>query len=419
MHTQKDIINRLLDKGVKIPCPESVEIGPEVDPARISGENVTIHTGCKLYGEKTLIMPGVTLGEEAPASVRNCQLAKNVKLKGGCFFESCFLEGAAMGSGAQIREACLLEEGAGGAHCVGLKHTILLPFVTLGSLINFCDCLMAGGTDKKNHSEVGSSYIHFNYTPNQDKATASLIGDVPKGVMVNQKPIFLGGQGGLVGPVKIGYGVVVGAGNVVRKDILEPDTLLVGQAPMNMTIPFTRGLYINFVRIISRNTEYIANLIALRSWYRNVRSQFTEHLMDQALWEGALGKLDMAVSERIKRLAEVAERMPRSIEIQRNIARNPAQKSAFSNQQTFYDKWSLMAETFHQRLDWDGDASPKEAFLKILEKAIARHGRNYLGVIKGLSPDEADTGTFWLNGIVDTIKKDITAHLPKIKKYRN
>jgi UDP-N-acetylglucosamine/UDP-N-acetylgalactosamine diphosphorylase len=42
-----------------------------------------------------------------------------------------------MGLGAQVREACILEEQASAAHCVGLKQTILFPFVTLGSLINF------------------------------------------------------------------------------------------------------------------------------------------------------------------------------------------------------------------------------------------------------------------------------------------
>jgi bifunctional UDP-N-acetylglucosamine pyrophosphorylase/glucosamine-1-phosphate N-acetyltransferase len=95
-----------------------------------------------------------------------------------------------------VRAGTIFEEQASIAHTVGLKQTILFPFVTLGSLINFCDCFMAGGTSRENHSEVGSSYIHFNYTPNQDKATASLIGDVPHGVMLNQNPIFLGGQGG-------------------------------------------------------------------------------------------------------------------------------------------------------------------------------------------------------------------------------
>ena len=70
-----------------------------------------------------------------------------------------------MGLGAQVREACILEEEASGAHCVGIKQTILLPFVTLGSLINFCDCLMAGGTSRQNHSEVGTPDIHFESSP--------------------------------------------------------------------------------------------------------------------------------------------------------------------------------------------------------------------------------------------------------------
>lgn len=54
---------------------------------------------------------------------------------------------------------------------------------------------MAGGTSRKDHSEVGSSYIHFNFTPDGDKTTPSLIGDVPRGEMLNQTPIFLGRQG--------------------------------------------------------------------------------------------------------------------------------------------------------------------------------------------------------------------------------
>ena len=37
-----------------------------------------------------------------------------------------------MGSAAHIRPGTLLEEEAGGAHAVGLKQTIFLPFVTAG-----------------------------------------------------------------------------------------------------------------------------------------------------------------------------------------------------------------------------------------------------------------------------------------------
>ena len=142
-----------------------------------------------------------------------------------------------------MREGTILEEEASIAHTVGLKQTILFPFVTLGSLINFCDCLMAGGTDRKNHSEVGSSYIHFNFTPNQDKATPSLIGDVPRGVMLNQRPIFLGGQGGMVGPVRLDYGITVAAGTILRKDELRPNRLIIGGAGQGGSIEFRPGRF--------------------------------------------------------------------------------------------------------------------------------------------------------------------------------
>ena len=184
---------------------------------RIS-ETATIYPGCRILGKNTLICRDAELGFEAPVTLNNCFVGPGVRLKGGYFENAVFLEGAEAGSGAHVRGGTIFEEGASIAHTVGLKQTILFPFVTLGSLINFCDCFMAGGTSRKNHSEVGSSYIHFNYTPNQDKATASMMGDVPDGVMLDQNPIFLGGQGGLVGPCRIAYGTVIAAGSIYRKD---------------------------------------------------------------------------------------------------------------------------------------------------------------------------------------------------------
>ena len=231
--SSQERIRQLLQKGVTIPNPDSVQIGDEVKLDRIAGDGVVIHAGCKIFGEKTLIMSGVVLGYEGPVTIEDCQVGPRVELKGGFFRRSVFLERASMGSEAQVRDGCILEEEASGAHAVGLKQTILFPCVTLGSLINFCDCFMAGGTSRKNHSEVGSSYIHFNYTPNQDKATPSLIGDVPRGVMLNQAPIFLGGQGGLVGPLRIEYGTVIAAGVIYREDVSEEGRLFFGHSPVD------------------------------------------------------------------------------------------------------------------------------------------------------------------------------------------
>lgn len=413
--TGKAIIEKLQQKGVCIPCPESVEIGEDIIPERISGKGVSIHSGCKLYGSKTLIMDGTVLGFEAPVTVRNCQIGRDVKLNGGFFDNSTFLDNTSMGSGAQIREGCLLEEGARGSHNVGLKQTILFPFVTLGSLINFCDCLMAGGTDEKNHSEVGSSYIHFNFTPNQDKATASLIGDAARGVMMNQSPIFLGGQGGLVGPVIIEYGTIVAAGTIVRKDLLKRDSMLLGHQTVPRTIPFRMGLYSGISRIIKLNTVYIANLIALIRWYKEVRSLFMqEDDMQTALYKGALDKLEMAFNERVKRLGSVSDRMTESIEILRQAGGKAVSDKIVLKKMEFMEKWEDVEQGFRDARDYEGDQLNRDKFLKAIGKNIKLNGNDYIAAVKGVSEEDSAVGTLWMQGIVDEICRTIWSLLPVI-----
>jgi bifunctional UDP-N-acetylglucosamine pyrophosphorylase / glucosamine-1-phosphate N-acetyltransferase len=379
-----EIMNNLLRKGVKIPNSAAVDIGPEVDLRRISGDGVVIHPGCRIHGEQTLILAGSRLGSEGPVTVENCFIGPQVELKSGFFREAVFLQKAACGLGAHVREGTILEEHAGIAHTVGLKQTILFPFVTLGSLINFCDCLMAGGTDRRNHSEVGSSYIHFNFTPNQDKATPSLIGDVPRGVMLNQRPIFLGGQGGLVGPVRLGYGITVAAGTIVRKDELRPDRLIFGGVGQGGNVEFGPGRFSGTGRIVKNNLIYIANLIALRHWYREVRSLFVGKRFPEPLLVGLLLNLQKAIDERTGRLKELGDKM------------------AASGDPSLYNRWAAIGQVLRDRLEQRGDDRLRESFQGIISEAIASYGKDYLEVIKGLSGEEASQGTAWLQGIVDT-----------------
>jgi hypothetical protein len=293
-------VRALIDKGVVIPSPSTVYIGEDVDPARVA-PGVVIHPGCRVRGSQTSIGPGSVLGEEAPATVEDCQLGSNVRLKGGFFSGSTFLNGSSVGSCAHVRAGTLLEEGASAAHSVGLKQTVLLPFVTIGSLVNFCDCLMAGGTGPKDHGEVGSSYIHFNYTPYQDKATASLLGDVPRGVMLDRPPIFLGGQGGIVG-------TVIAAGVVCRDDVLEEGMLHTGRTPTaGRTTRIRGGARGGLTRLFRNNFCYIGNIRALHAWYQVARSHLMAHdPYQEACFVGALNRLDDTLEERMRRLGEVA-----------------------------------------------------------------------------------------------------------------
>jgi UDP-N-acetylglucosamine/UDP-N-acetylgalactosamine diphosphorylase len=307
-----------------------------------------------------------------------------------------------------------LEEGARAAHTVGLKQTILFPWVTIGSLVNFCDCLMAGGTDANNHSEVGSSYIHFNYTPHQDKATPSLIGDVPHGVMLNQPPIFLGGQGGIVGPVRIAFGTVVAAGTIVRKDLLQPNTIVLGHTSLSKKMPFHRGLYTNLKRIVSLNVSYIGSLMALRRWYLDVRSGFFHtDPMENLLLKGALDKLERCIQERLQRLDEVAQRMPRSMELLKNLGRDGSSRSTLQRSRLFMERWPEMKESLTSCMDLSGDTRLRSSFLAVLEKTAMNQGKAYLEAIQGLPPQDAEKGTTWLQGLVSEVMDAVGSVIPE------
>jgi UDP-N-acetylglucosamine/UDP-N-acetylgalactosamine diphosphorylase len=327
-------------------------------------------------------------------TIQNCQLGAGVQLAGGFAEGAVFLDGASMASGAHIRPGTILEEQANGAHTVGLKQTILFPFVTLGSLINFCDLLMAGGTSRHDHSEVGSSYIHFNFTPDGDKTTASLFGDVPRGVLLDQPPIFLGGQGGAVGPVVTGFGTVVGAGSVLRDDVSEDGRLVLPPSPEEVYRPVAPASYRQLSRIIAKNVTYLANLSALESWYRQIRRLFFTHLeFGPLVLAGALVNLTDIRAERIKRLRVLAGHL------------QPSDEGRAQLIERIEDVAEALAVV-------DG---PAPADLVRLCGAAAGNGRRYLDIIGELDAEQRIAATEWLSGIVETQQQNVAEMLPALE----
>ncbi|HRS97028.1 MAG TPA: UDP-N-acetylglucosamine pyrophosphorylase [Smithella sp.] len=397
----------LLKKGVRMTAPFSVEIGDEVDPAKIS-KSLVIYGPARISGSNTFIAENVKLGFEAPVTLIDCQIGPDVELRGGYFAGSVFLDKATAGSGAQIRPGCLLEEETGLNHCVGLKQTILFPYVQLGSLINFCDCLMAGGTSRKNHSEVGSSYIHFNFTPRQDKATASLIGDVPRGVMLREPPIFLGGQGAMVGPVKIDFGTVIPAGVICRVDYPGGKTamrLFSGEKKQKTAVQRKA-----ISRKVQRNIEYIASVIALKQWYLHARRLFFSGVQE-ALHAGAVGVLNDAIAERVTQLDVLREKISES------LAEGEKKHPVKSPSALFTSHWAA-ARDFLLRCEPESiGQKERDAFLLTL-RSLADRGTSYLEAIQSLKTKQAETGSAWLASITDTITLECLKHLkyPVVKK---
>lgn len=392
-------VRALVERGVVIHSPATVHVDHSVCPNRVAAGAV-IHPGCRLAGSETSIGPESAIGEEGPVTLDNCQLGRGVELKAGYFAGATFLDGSSMGAGAHVRPGTLLEEEASGAHTVGFKQTILLPFVTTGSLVNFCDCLMAGGTSRRRHSEVGSSYVHFNFTPHQDKATASLIGDVPRGVMLDQNPIFLGGQGGLVGPARVAFGCVVPAGVVLREDAPEADRIVYPRSlPVGESRPYTTGAYRDIRRIVANNLLYFGNIRALECWYASIRRAYlTRTPHGEACYEGAIRQLRAVAAERVKRLREFVGKLPQSVKL---LESHPGTENWVHEQRNFMQEWPAIEE----KLQADGCESIGSSDRDVLFTAINRasQGAGYIETIQALPPDIRRAGVRWLQAIVDSV----------------
>jgi UDP-N-acetylglucosamine/UDP-N-acetylgalactosamine diphosphorylase len=201
----------------------------------------------------------------------------------------------------------LLEEQASTAHAVGLKQTILLAYVTVGSLVNLCDALVSGGRSRSQHTEIGSGFIHFNYTPyglEGDKATPTLIGDVERGVFLREDQVFIGGLSGIVGPRKVGFGALTVAGQIVREDV--PENLIYGSLGRAINKVFTRTRFQLPSAKVASNIGFLGQLFALKAWYSQVRlgraMAVDPQSVDYTLVSEAISTIQDCIDERTFRL---------------------------------------------------------------------------------------------------------------------
>jgi UDP-N-acetylglucosamine/UDP-N-acetylgalactosamine diphosphorylase len=299
-------VRALLERGVIVVDPRQTFIDPQVDLGRIACGAI-LHPGTRLIGPRVLIAARAVVGSEGPASLENAVLDEEAEVASGVVKDSVLLRRARIGANGHVRAGTLLEEEASTAHAVGLKHTVLMSFVTLGSLINFCDGLIAGGSSRRRHTEIGSGFIHFNFTPwgeEGDKATPSLVGDVSRGVFLRERRIFLGGLSGLVGPGRVGFGSVTAAGQVIRHEVPEGRLFADAARPVDREWSGTSSAPPG--ARIEKNVRYIGQLVALREWYRQVRlarlPSSDEYALSRAVLEEALRILDSSIEERTQRL---------------------------------------------------------------------------------------------------------------------
>ena len=392
-------VDLLRQRGVDAWGPERVYVSEDVDLYAIeAGAEIRQAT---LSGPELSIAAGATIGTSGHAEVDNCQIGRNVELGSGLYRGATFLEGVKFRGFAEVRPSTLLEEQAEAAHNVALKNTTFTSCCVAGSLINFCDLFLSGGRSRRDHTEIGSGAIHFNFDPRGHK-WGSLIGGI-RGVLLRSEPVFIGGNCGLVGPLEIGFGAVTAAGSVIRKDVAE--NTLASEFGSTIRIDgYDSRAYGLLQGSFMVTAKLVGTLRALDGWYATVRIPHAS-AGDRRLYEAARKQIDAQIKERIERLAKIVEKLPQGFS---QLSRGPR---ANQEHRRLVAGWERFRGVLEDPLE---AGEPPVAFVQ--RYAAARESdRGHVESVKSADAGAADAER-WLEGLVERVtsraKRALTSGSP-------
>ena len=180
-----------------------------------------------------------------------------------------------------------------------------------------------------------------------------------------------------------------------------------GGAGKGANVAFTPGKFRNDKRIVVNNIIYIANLIALKQWYDQVRTLFISSRFPRALLEALQEKVDLAIGERINRLEAVCLKKPA------DVPEGRASKT-FKLSLALYEHWPELKEFLQAQPGSGETAGLRDQFIGSVHQGISASGREYIRVIQGLDPADSAKGTRWLQGIIADIMTASEKILPSI-----
>jgi UDP-N-acetylglucosamine/UDP-N-acetylgalactosamine diphosphorylase len=211
----------------------------------------------------------------------------------------------------------------------------------------------------------------------------------------------------------MGYGNVVAAGSVLRKDVHMENKLIMSRSHPGAVVDLIPRAYPGLSRVVENNILYITNLIALEQWYIHVRKIFFENQeFGNLIFEGILEKLRMAKEERIKRLKDMASKMPVSTGKGKDTTKTTRAK------QEFYEKIKGVEELLVSDPGKTVDVEERDRFFTAFGKHRKEQGGDYIEVIQSLPRDVSRGGTQWLDSIVDRLCGQVATALPALNIFK-
>ncbi|MBW1778715.1 MAG: hypothetical protein JRJ54_14140 [Deltaproteobacteria bacterium] len=134
----------------------------------------------------------------------------------------------------------------------------------------------------------------------------------------------------------------------------------------------------------------MANLTALSRWYRTVRSLFVTDFISKGLHDGLTENISLALEERLFRLKDY-------------LLKTASKETPFQG--------DALEEAIAALHAVEGPDADRDAFLNAFQTSLSRNDNDYVSGIKGLDDKGRAAGTAWLQDIVDTAFKRLSAAL--------
>ncbi|MFP4037581.1 MAG: hypothetical protein ACLFUE_08685, partial [Desulfobacteraceae bacterium] len=214
--------------------------------------------------------------------------------------------------------------------------------------------------------------------------------------------------------LRVEYGTVAAAGTILRRDVLEPNKLVVGSPPKGGVIDFIPRAYSGLRRVVEKNIHYLANLAALEAWYLYVRRPFLhEKTGGEALWSGAIERLRAAKEERIKRIKGMCANMMAALE------KGGASEASARQKRELNERMDELAGLFlEQGGSLQAGAWDRDEFLSSLESLSSRYRDPYVQSIQALPEAGAAAGTRWLEKVVEDRCGRASSMIPSMRLFK-
>ena len=427
-------IRKLQENGVNVPDLDSVKISRDVQLEQFS-PGCTLYPFVRITGSKTQIHSGAEVGTRGSVTLENSWIGENTIvgnlgpvtlidtvvgpksiLGSGVAEQAVFLGKETMindfttGYGFRVRKGSLYEEDASSAQHTDTKMTILFPWATLGSDINFCDVLLAGGTGPElgSFSEVGSGTIHFNYSIRGDKATASLFGDVANGIFLDQERLFIGGNNSLLGPINADFGAMTAAGARINGTLAKG--LNFGHSLPKGSVDYDSRVFTGASGIVKKQVNVLAELTALCNWYKQVRINCVAQSPEQKfLYQAGLSMIEFNLQERHNQLNRYVGALENSIRIGEKSKQ--LSKKVISEQKQILIHWPKIQAEFEKlrNIEFKIPESLRNELAGLQHEGTT----SYTETIKGLSQAGKQAGKTWLTEIVEDVRRVYYAGIKK------